>query len=532
MRPARRWRVLFLSTCALTSALGAAIYWTAYPITCDYDIAGLLMHLDREASVREFLPIGRIIIAPAVAGFAWLTSLVGQYRAIETWRALVCLAAAFIAWVTFFTCHRITRSQVAALVGASVVALSGSMVYLLRVLEDNLLTDLWLCLLVLRLSPAAPCARSTVAFVHAGLLWGIAIVFGLAATSWVLFLGMAAWASGTSWRTRFLRFAIATCIGLAVFLLVVAWLTPPGVAPPVNPLTRMRDAGSYLDMMTTTFPVAVELEYALLGSYYSLFGLPADLGVEWNGAWPTISAGGFGGLALHVLAVAGVAAVIFAAIRSVRADPVRRRFAIACGITIAGLTGANLTSIDGSFPERFDHVPILLAPLVTLALRSNGNHAPTCRLVATALAIGVATTTAIYTVRLGPGTGIREYYEMRAVAAIRRPDEVVIVSGPVGDNYDWDPLSKAMALWLGRKNTWLIATNDIPRAGYYALAPFADLTDPACFRERFRWGLASCATVLLNEHAKQVLEPVLAQNAWALERLDVSGSLYYRAHHR
>lgn len=523
--------VFLLSICALTSMLGAAVYWTAWPITCDYDIAGLLMNLDREAPVREFLPVGRMLIAPAVAGIRCVASFVGQYRAIEVWRAAVCLAAAITVWVTFFTCHRITRSHVAALVGASVVMLSGSMLYLLRVAEDNLLTNLWLSLLVLRLSPAGSRPASTVGFVHGGLLWGIALLFGLAAASWILFLGMAAWASDPAWRVRALRFGLATSIGLGILLLVATWLAPIGATPPVNPFHRLSDARTYVDMLTTTFPAATEVPYVLLGFYYSLFGLPADIRVEWNAAWSTIAAGDLPGLPLHVLAVAGGAAVILAAIRSVRADPVRRGFAIACGVTIAGLTGANLTSVDGSFPERFDHVPILLAPLVALALRSSGDRALICRLAATALAIAMAATTAIYTVHLGPGAARREYDEMRAVAAIRRPDEVVIVSGPVGDNYDWDPLSQAMALWLGRQNTWLIATNDIPRVGYYALAPFADLTEPAAFRERFRWGLASCPSVLLNHRAKQVLEPVLAQNAWTLETLHVAGSLYYRAHH-
>jgi hypothetical protein len=478
------------------------------------------------------VPISHLLLGPTVAGLGQVTSaLTDGLGLITVWKFVLAASGGLACAVVLLACFSLTRSWLSASTGTLVFALSGSAAYLGRVLEDNLVTTPWLAAVVLLLSPRRGLAPGPHRFALAGLALGGGMLYGFAAISWMLFLGTAAFVFADTWRARLGRFALSAGCCLLLFLGTATFVTPSWMPSPINPLTRFTDGVPNAGMFQTSHSGATRARYVLLGTYYAIYSLPAEVDKEWRSAYGQIAEGTHPGIRTHLLTVGGVIALVTALLWRRDRQDTNAAFALACAVTLACLTMLNLTAIDGSFPERFDHVPLLLAPIVALATADR--RRPWVRRLTIAFVISVVATTLAYSARASKtGAALWSFTDARALTAVRLPAEPVIIDADVGLQYDMDPVSLNFGVWLGPRNTFLIPTVPAAYDGYYALRPRSSLVADEPRRAWFTALLREHDSVLMNDVAMQKARSVLDDLGWSLTLVHQGRFVYWRAQRR
>lgn len=505
-----------------------SLHVTRNYIDCDYDSAGLIAAIDY-TDKAPFHAV-RPLFTPTVLMVCRVARGLGispVFPAFFVLYALVHVATVLVIFVTGLT---VSGRLWIAVVVALIYMVCGSQVYLLRLLEDNLLATLWLAGVVLALVVEAERPRRW-AGVLAGVCLGIAVLFGRHCIAWLPVLLIPAALPGRTWiqRLRFVGLAGGISFGLAYLVTIVLAVVQGRPEFCTDPYTLYVTRFPEARMFDAAFPWWVRGKYLLLGVYYSMITLPADMGQEWNMAYSQISQGALPGVWVH--AAVAVAIVMFGGVVLRSRDTGARRVAAVGMFGLLLLTGLNLTAIDGSFPERFDYFPLLWTAVMAGALKvAGGSRRWLWNAIVLLVCAGPMAVNCYYVTQVG-GQTRWQYADLSRVTRLRAADEPVVLRAAIGNARQYDFMCKAVNLWLTTRDTWLLAYPSIKREGSMIVMPeeLADTADARAVFYHERARLPEHGSYLLNQEALDWLRDEIAGDGVQMQTLYAGHDVYYRA---
>ncbi len=526
-------------------------------IRCDTDVATAIAWIDwgeGELPIGSRRPLLPFVLLAVKSAIQPLTG----WPLIVLWQHLVAASLAAISLALFAAAWLLTRDVTRALLAAAVGWASGGLFALVRVLEDNLLSNALLAATLLLLVMLCTRPQRWWLAPLAGLTWAAAFLLGKAGILWLPMLALAPLLIPLSFprRAAVLAATLASALGPAFtagVAMEMAYGRYKSIPSPYEYFVKRLPADRLLAQRN---PPHVMVRYVLLGVHTSLAALPADPAREWNLRIREIRAGTQPGVLLHGLtAFAWLGLLAAAAIARLRPGPRRVYYLVLAGLAAA--TAPNLIALDGSFIERFDHVPLMTAVVVALLLAP---HAPPARwrpaLACTfaLLLIGVNTAYAV----LSRGRQEPEFRQMRKLAARMHADERAVLAGHFGLSTDDDRFVQSASLWIGRRRAVLLGQPGAEFRGYYMARPYrprnagelrsilrrefaaspdrAGNSDPNGRPDAVskpdssgRAGPPGFPGLVLNEAAAELLRDLLAADGLSLEPFEAGGFRYYRA---